>query len=134
MTWRDRIACATDDGSFNEDFAVSRNDQEHAPWVKRALAICATCPVRAECEADMLTWPDAPYRVVIAGMRPRQARRYWYETNDVATVDRSNNFKGTGGHCGTRQGYQKHMRRSETPCQPCRDAHNAANRIWRKMA
>src|SRR5690606_21478194 len=34
--------------------------------------------------------------------------------------------------CGTHQGYDKHRRRGETPCQPCRDAHNARQREYNK--
>lgn len=34
--------------------------------------------------------------------------------------------------CGTNQGYDAH-RRSKTPiCQPCRDAHNAYKRDWKR--
>jgi hypothetical protein len=33
--------------------------------------------------------------------------------------------------CGTYGGYQAHLRRKETPCQPCRDAAAEYQRNWR---
>jgi hypothetical protein len=33
--------------------------------------------------------------------------------------------------CGTVQGYRKHLRWRNTPCQPCRDANAAADRAYR---
>jgi hypothetical protein len=135
MTWREHIACADLDDDKRDDFFTTRHDQERSPGVTRALRICASCPVRAECEADMLAYDEPPYMMVVAGMRPRQARRYWFEQNDGAPpVNRAANFAGTGGQCGTDQGHKRHMRRGEEACRPCKDAHNEHNRMWRKMA
>ncbi|NEY33045.1 hypothetical protein GTU99_12730 [Streptomyces sp. PRKS01-65] len=37
-----------------------------------------------------------------------------------------------GAHCGTRPGYQRHLRDGETPCEPCRQANtDADNRLRR---
>lgn len=131
--WIEQAACR---GMGPDMFAVSRNDQEHSPLVQRALAVCASCPVKVECEADMLAYTDPPYRIVVAGMRPKQARLHWYTVNDVTCRDRdrSANFGGTGGECGTNQGHQKHLRRGEPACRACKDAHNEHARLWRKLA
>lgn len=53
-------------------------EQRNASRIKDALAVCATCPVRAECEADMLSWNYPPTRVVVAGMKPHVATSMWH--------------------------------------------------------
>jgi hypothetical protein len=52
--------------------------------------------------------------MVVGGMSPaeRRRRRYGHEA------------------CGTDAGYQRHRNNSETPCQPCIDAHGIKTREW----
>lgn len=39
-----------------------------------------------------------------------------------------------GGGCGTYAGYQRHIRRKETPCRPCNDARIRYRGEWREQA
>lgn len=32
--------------------------------------------------------------------------------------------------CGTEAAYKRHRRHGEDPCQPCKDAYNAAQRVY----
>ena len=36
--------------------------------------------------------------------------------------------------CGTNAGWTRHRRNNQDPCEPCREAHNAANRAYRRAA
>jgi hypothetical protein len=71
-SWRARAACSTTDvdpiwwiGSKGGRYGTSRDNQ-------RALAICNTCPVRAECRDDTLRYQAAGNRtlaVIVGGWR-----------------------------------------------------------------
>lgn len=70
----------------------------------QAVAICATCPVRPQCELQQAD--EAVYGGVWGGKTPGAT---------LAPI----------AH-GTEKGYRQHYRRDETPCDPCREAYNAA--------
>ena len=84
--------------------------------IAQAKAICATCPVGPECEADH------PYDT--------QSIR-----NGKLPEERSQNPTRSGGRpsCGTDAGYRAHYRRGDRGfdvCQPCKDAHSTAVIDW----
>ena len=42
--------------------------------------------------------------------------------------------KGDGPKCGTKEGYQKHLRAGTVTCQACRDANCLKVKTWKKRA
>lgn len=129
--WTEDAACA---GMGPDMFATAGHERHDAKKITKAKAICATCPVRAECEQTMTEWPSPPYRIVIAGMAPSAARRRWFEANGRDPSSRVAYLLGQPAECGTNDGYQRHMRRGERGCEPCRLAHNARQQLDRKLA
>lgn len=80
-----------------------------------AKAICATCPVAAEC-LDYALSADERHGV-------------WGGLNEAERdkLRRSQGRKRLGPRpefgCGTPAAYRRHLRHGETPCEPCRQAH-----------
>lgn len=103
MTWQEHAACRDHDPELF--WPNGRRDTR----VATALAICATCPVAEQCAAYAT---EHRIRDGVWGGRDRGKRR-----------------GGPGrppAKCGTPSGYRRHLKRKETPCQPCRDANTAA--------
>ena len=111
MSWRDQAACR---GMNPDMFFPARG--EH---VRNAVAVCATCPVAADCLECAVAEPEtvgvwagttSPDRAAIRrqrGIRPvRHARP-------------------TAAH-GTEAGYTRHLRAHEPACVACRDGHRRA--------
>ena len=93
----------------------------------RIRAMCAACPVLAECREDALTAPEAPHGWQ-AGMSPdeqRDARR--------GVLKRKRHGRGRAVEHGTRAGYQSHRYRGEDACDACAAAAAAYMRS-RRMA
>lgn len=110
MTWTDDAACR------GMDSAIFFPTVGHA--ADAARAVCAGCPVRAECLTEALATESAPHRFgVRGGMTPRErdtkARRR--QIRRVAP-------------CGTEAGYKRHRRNNEDACWPCREANRLASR------
>lgn len=81
---------------------------------REARLLCAVCPVRAECAEEGAGEPDGMW----GGLTPRQRRR-----------------GRQGAVCGTRSGYQRHLKVGVAPCEACRAANNAYKRTnWRQRA
>lgn len=83
---------------------------------------CRACPVRADC----LAYADEhPSPGVWAGE--------WHGwSGDVHTLEQR--LARPSVTCGTAQGYRRHLRQSEAPCTPCREAHNALCRQRKRNA
>lgn len=82
----------------------------------RARAICATCPVRAECAAEGMSESHGMW----GGLAPRE---------------RAGGRRRSGAVCGTRSGYQRHLKVGLPPCEACRAANNDYKReYWRATA
>lgn len=84
--------------------------------IAKAKAVCASCPVGDECEAD----------------RPSDVLSI---RNGKLPEERSPNPTSSGGRaaCGTDAGYRAHYRRGDRGrdvCQLCRDAHSRAVIDW----
>ena len=110
--WRNLAACR----GLNPDlFFAERGD---TLTVRNARAVCATCPVAAEC----LEYAIANDETVgmwggLCGdelIRERRRRAGGVRAKRPANIDH-----------GTEGGYHRHRRAGTTPCQPCREAHNA---------
>ena len=103
--WRERAACR---GHIDLFFPT-----EGSADVARIRAMCAACPVLAECREDALTAPEAPHGWQ-AGMSVKEqiaARR--------GVPKRRRNGRGRGAEHGTRAGYQSHRYRGEEACEAC---------------
>jgi WhiB family redox-sensing transcriptional regulator len=90
--------------------------------VSAAKAICARCPVVAECLDYALTYHEP--EGVWGGMTPRERR----EAATTPFVP----LRPSTAVCGTTGGYRRHRRLGEDPCQRCRDAHAAYGRQWKR--
>lgn len=81
--WRERAACAESDPDlFHNSHRIAA-----------AKAVCASCPVLAECREDQLTWEasgPAPLRAnasgVVGGLTGADRRRIHYPTNAAKDV------------------------------------------------
>lgn len=120
--WRELAACRGHiDLFFPGEHAAT------AEVVREIRAMCAACPVLAECREDALTAPEAPHGWQ-AGMSPgeqRDARR--------GVPKRKRHGRGRAVEHGTRAGYQSHRYRGEEACEACAAAAAAYMRS-RRMA
>lgn len=119
--WRELAACRGHGDLFFPD-------REAGPGVVREIrAMCAACPVLAECREDALTAAEAPHGWQ-AGMSVKEqmaARR--------GVPKRRRNGRGRAADHGTRAGYQSHRYRGEEACEACAAAAAAYMRS-RRMA
>ncbi len=127
LHWRTRAACSTDTASLF--FPTSFVSPEGQMAVAAAKAICAGCPVLAECRAEILDTEGGchPSRRngVVAGMTPHQ--RY-----NAQRTKASNTARVSTALCGTSGGYRRHLREGTASCAPCRAAQNSVNRAGRQ--
>ena len=113
--WMDHAACATH---------AARLGKEAVDWFfpeagsgrgtyDTGRAICAGCPVRAEC-ADYAINGDGSWRYhgLWGGLTPDQRRQLERPIRHVA-------------RCGTTSGYERHREKGEPACSDCRDAKRA---------
>jgi WhiB family redox-sensing transcriptional regulator len=62
--WRDQAACS---GTNPEVFYPVGSGPEIAPRVAAAKQVCAGCPVRQVCLADVMSWEDPALRWGVVG-------------------------------------------------------------------
>ena len=106
--WRERAACRG-----HVDLFFPGEHAATAEVVRAIRAMCAACPVLAECREDALTAPEAPHRWQ-AGMSVKEqiaARR--------GVPKRRRHGRARAPEHGTRAGYQSHWRRGEDACDAC---------------
>ena len=115
MTWRDEALCSSHpEIDWIPD--TPRPPRETLANLSAARAVCAVCPVGADCLEDALSSPhtfgiragtiDAQRRKLRKGRPPRS--------------------RSTQAECGTDAGYHRHRRIDLTPpCDACRAAHAA---------
>ncbi len=137
--WRDAAACAT------EQYANHRNLWFPTPGDREAIAaakrVCAACPARGTCLVNALAeeggkakdnrfgirggkTPGQRYAMYVTARKNRQA--------DAAPKPKPVRKKREPAKCGTRAGYQKHLREKTDICGPCRQANtDADNRLRR---
>lgn len=111
--WMDRAACKGLDPNI---FHPTRGETG-----ERAKAICAKCPVMADCLEYALA--DVDQIGIMGGTSIRDRRNILHAQG----IDRSGGRgprRGPINH-GTAGGAQTHRRRGEQPCEPCRLALNA---------
>jgi WhiB family redox-sensing transcriptional regulator len=115
--WRARAACYGMDTNLFFPEVATRADA--------AVAVCAACPVAAECLVDNLKelhgvfgglTPDE--RIAVRRGRPVRTRRRTGERPD-------------GSLCGTTRGHSRHQSAGEPPCANCKAAKAARRRETR---
>lgn len=113
--WRAAAACAGLDLSM---FYTERTGTARA-----ALAVCAACPVRAECLADAL---DAERQVSIQEIFGVRGGMSAIGRRKLLGAERTRAIRARVALCGTDSGYYRHRRERESPCDACKAAHAAA--------
>ena len=104
--WQTQAACTPDMGPL---FFPAPND----PGARHAKAVCAGCPVKAECLTHAL---DNDERGIWGGTSERQRRTMQRE------AIRKGAARANAVRCGTRSGYQRHRDRGEQACLACKEA------------
>ncbi|CAM5591620.1 WhiB family transcriptional regulator [Streptomyces purpurascens] len=125
--WRQYAACiGIDPRAF---FPVGYHARAQ---VNAARRVCATCPVRQQCAAFAIEVGE--HNGIWGGMSQqelRQKRRRFRARTDT-TSPKPPAKKREPAKCGTRAGYQKHLREKTEICAPCRQANtDADNRLRR---
>lgn len=127
QAWRSRAACHPD----RRPEGVSRQEwtalffPERGNRISPALAICAGCPVVAECRAEAESTP-IEREGVWGGGTGRERRR-----EREAQPDRQRSRRPIPH--GTEAGAQAHRRRNEKPCADCLSAAARANHARAKQ-
>lgn len=85
---------------------------------------CPYCGGPLELQQQLQSLPSRAVDTVTCARR--DCRREWAYVRELALIRRNNG-------CGTDNGYQAHRRSGEPPCDPCKAAHNDAER-WRTAA
>jgi len=134
--WMQLAACQTE-GVDPEWFFPT---QDNGPSLSKARGVCASCFVQKDCLA---------YALAIEGGQPAKTRegvyagttggeRYRLYQRGRGRVRQPNDgpeavkAKRGPAQCGTRPGYQKHLREKTAICAPCRQANtDADNRLRR---
>lgn len=133
--WLESAACLAEGIHPDEMFP-----DNNAAGIAHARTICQTCPVRRACLIDCMKHEggqSAKSRFgVYAGLTPRQRERLYHRLRGRAKASKpapkAPPKKREPAKCGTRGGYQKHLREKTEVCPPCRQANtDADNRLRR---
>ena len=109
-SWQNKAACAGHDRP--EIFFPTKTGKAAIQQSAEALAICSGCPVIEAC---------AQYRIDTGSIG------VWGNALiPTREAHRPHAVRVRKVRCGTRAGYERHLKRNEPPCQPCRNAEVAA--------
>lgn len=133
-TWRDQAACTEVDPD------LMFPDSKPAD-IQAARAVCAVCPVVAECLAAAMAEEGNTSKHnrwgIRGGLTPTQRRRLHERQAKRRTRAAQAKKKEAPAprpiaECGTRSGYQRHRNAGEPACDACRQANtDADNRLRR---
>lgn len=105
--------------AYNAGIANARRGYERGP------------DLGVECETGLCTehtacWPcrDRARNLLAAATNEEECAAL------LAVLDKPFNPRKDASKCGERGGWQIHYRRGEPPCEPCREARNAAQRAY----
>lgn len=139
--WQKQAACRAEGVDLEVFFP-----EGSTAGVAEAREICAACPVARECLIDCMAYeggkPAGSRHGMVAGMSPKQRHRLYERLRDRAKrraaavqekppVQKPQAKAWKPAQCGTRSGYQKHLREKTEVCGPCREANSAADRRLR---
>ena len=118
LAWHDRAACAgvKDVTWFPSGDAPGGRDAAHKANVAAAKAICAGCPVKAEC-LEVALWEPLTYGI-------------WGGLTFDERRGKNTGQRVRPAKCGTDSGYHRHRNRKERACDECREAHAIAHRVY----
>lgn len=119
MTWHDEAACI---GADVNVFYAQAKGRRPADWTA-ARALCARCPVTAECLAEAIEHRDP--HAFLGGLTPEERRPLMPAQPPSMRLPINH---------GTNGGYEAHRRRGEKPCTACRRACTIARRIREEQA
>ncbi|UJV43836.1 WhiB family transcriptional regulator [Streptomyces sp. AMCC400023] len=97
-----------------------------------AIRICYQCPIRLACLRDALTIEGGANKESRHGIRgglTGYQRRLVYE--ELVKRKTGQGPKRKRAECGTRGGYQRHLREKTPICAPCRQANTDADNLRR---
>jgi WhiB family redox-sensing transcriptional regulator len=114
--WKDNGACIGTNPAMWDNEPSLRNEIT----IRAAREICAHCAVLEECRAHALLAPEPTG--IWGGLTEQERTLLLKRHQDLSTQERNL------VPCGTESAYHRHIRRGETPCQPCKHATNAAQR------
>lgn len=123
--WRREAACiGVDPRTF---FSEGRYAVEQS---QAARGICATCPVQPLCAEFAIQVGEK--NGVWGGMTQKELRQRRQRPRRKPRQPKAARKRREPAKCGTRGGYQKHLREKTTICAPCRQANtDADNRLRR---
>lgn len=108
---------------------------ESVSGIRHAKQICGVCPVRKECLDEVLRAEDGSRYGVYGGMSASERTQLVKSMTEAAEPVRPEPVTRSGrapAKCGTRSGYQRHLRERSRICAPCRQANtDAYNRLVR---
>lgn len=134
-SWRDSALCA--ETPYNEyDWFPYPGDK---PGLSMAKQVCSACPVRQACLEDALEVEGGRTSTdrfgVRGGLSPAGRRKVYERRREIALqtqAEQPQRKTREPAKCGTRSGYQKHLREKTKICPPCRQANtDAYNRLVR---
>lgn len=108
---------------------------EQKAAVVEAIRICYQCPIRLACLRDALTIEGGANKESRHGIRgglTGYQRRLVYE--ELVKRKTGQGPKRKRAECGTRGGYQRHLREKTPICAPCRQANTDADNLRRTGA
>lgn len=118
--------------------------QDNGPSLSKARRVCASCFVQRDCLAYALAvegdQPEKTREGVYAGTTGGERYRLYQRSRgrtrqpepEPAAAPQPKRKSPEPAKCGTRSGYQKHLREKTPSCQPCRQANtDADNRLRR---
>lgn len=130
LDWMQNAVCAGMDPRVF--YAQSRHSRE---MVNVARQICGGCPVATECATYAIQTGER--WGVWGGMSQqelrRKRRRFTSSAKTHTTAPKPPAKKREPAKCGTRSGYQKHLREKTEICPPCRQANTDADNRLRRI-
>ena len=117
----DRAACRGMDPNI---FVPAQGDTRNITIAKK---ICAICPVIEPCrEYGLVSHQEHDECGILGGLTRIERIRIMRENNVArrrnSPLKASYRISTGEVECGTLSAYQRHVRRKETPCEPCRQA------------
>lgn len=115
--------------------------QDNGPSLSKARSVCAACFVKRDCLAYALEieggQPAKTREGVYAGTTGGERYRLYQRgrgrvRQQPSTGPKAAPVKRKAAECGTRSGYQKHVREKTEICPPCRQANTEADNRLRR--
>ena len=130
--WTAQALCADPAYANRRDELWFAHSLEQKPAIVEAVRICFRCPVRLACLGDALASEGSAHKNDRHGIRgglTGYQRRLVYE--ELVKRKTGQGPKRKRAECGTRGGYQRHLREKTPICAPCRQANTDADNLRR---